>query len=193
MATAIQRATLIDVIWPSIQGVRKSIVALVFSGIIALMAQVAIPLPFTPVPITGQTFAVLLAGALLGPRYGALTIIFYLLEGASGLPFFAGGSSGWFHLWGPTGGYLMAYIPAAYVVGILAERGWDRRWGKALSMMMVGEAIILSLGALWLIRYVPADRVLMLGVIPFLPGDIIKGMLAATVLPSGWKILARWP
>ncbi|RMG51637.1 MAG: biotin transporter BioY [Acidobacteria bacterium] len=193
MATAIQRATLIDVIWPSIQGTRKLIVALVFSGIIALMAQVAIPLPFTPVPITGQTFAVLLAGALLGPRYGALTIVFYLLEGASGLPFFAGGSSGWFHLWGPTGGYLVAYIPAAYVVGILAERGWDRRWGKALLMMMVGEAIILSLGALWLIRYVPVDRVLMLGVIPFLPGDIVKGMLAAAVLPSGWKILARWP
>lgn len=192
MSTAVQQATLIEVVWPSIRGMRRLIVMLVFSGLIGLMAHVVIPLPFTPVPITGQTFAVLLTGALLGSRYGTLTILLYLVEGASGMPFFAGGSSGWLHLWGPTGGYLAAYIPAAYAVGTLAERGWDRHWGKALVMMMVGEAIILGSGALWLARYVPADRVLLLGVVPFLPGDMVKGMLAAALLPSGWKILARW-
>jgi biotin transport system substrate-specific component len=101
------------------------------SVFIALLAQVAIPLPFSPVPITGQTFAVLLVGVLLGSRRGGLGVLLYLLEGAAGLPFFAGGTAGLARLAGPTGGYLVGFVVAAIVVGLLAERGWDRRiWGQ---------------------------------------------------------------
>ena len=163
-----------------------------FSLLTALAAQVAIPLPWTPVPVTGQTFAVLLAGALLGSRLGALAMLAYLLEGASGLPFFAAGGSGLQRLlFSPTSGYLLAYPAAAFVVGLLAERGWDRRYLTAAAAMALGSILILLGGWAWLARFVSPAAAFEAGVAPFLVGDCIKIALAAAVLPSGWAILRK--
>jgi biotin transport system substrate-specific component len=192
MQIAAKTGTVTEVVFPSVQGMQKVVLAVLFSGLIGLSARLVIPLPLTPVPITGQTFAVLLTGALLGSRVGVLAVLFYLAEGCLGLPVFSAGARGLVHLAGPTGGYLMGFILAAYVVGRLAERGWDRRYSSALAMMLVGELVILALGVVVLARFIPADHVLMAGVWPFLPGDVLKAMLAAALLPTGWKALAKW-
>lgn len=163
-----------------------------FSLLTALAAQVAIPLPWTPVPITGQTFAVLLTGALLGSRLGALAMLAYLLEGASGLPFFASGGAGLQRLlFSPTSGYLLSYPAAAFVVGLLAERGWDRRFLTAAAAMAVGSIVILLSGWAWLARFLSPAQAWQTGVAPFLIGDVVKIALAAAVLPSGWALLKR--
>ena len=124
------------------------------SLLIAAAAQVAIPLPFTPVPLTGQTFGVLLTGMALGSRRGALAVALYVLEGAVGLPFFAGGAAGLAKLLGPTGGYLFAFPIAAFVAGLLAERGWDRKPLTTVLGMLLASLTIFIFGALWLSRFV---------------------------------------
>lgn len=167
----------------------EALLALGGSAFVALMARVSIPLPFSPVPITGQTFAVLLVGTLLGSVRGATALGLYLLWGALGLPVFAGGRGGIVHILGPTGGYLLGFVAAAYTVGLLAQRGWDRRpWTCALSMA-VGNALIYILGLPWLAGYVGPDKVLRLGLLPFIPGDLLKVLAAVIILPSGWKLL----
>lgn len=168
-------------------------VALVIGGslLIALCAQIAIPLPFSPVPITGQTLAVLLIGALLGSQRGGLCLLAYLVEGTAGLPVFAGGKAGLAHLLGPTGGYLVGFIAAAHITGLLAERGWDRRMGTTLLAMLLGNAAIYALGLLWLARFVGGERVLASGLLPFIPGDLLKLILGTMFLPSKWKLLGQ--
>ncbi len=161
---------------------------LAFSLFNALLAQISIPLPFTPVPITGQTFAVLLTGALLGSRLGVAAILAYLAEGSAGLPFFAGGAHGFAQVTGPTGGYLVGFLAAAFVVGWLAERGWVRDVPHAVAAMLAGEVAIYVFGLAWLSRYVPASQLLALGLTPFIPGDAIKLAAAAIVLPTGWRL-----
>ncbi len=163
-----------------------------FSLFVAASARIVIPLPFTPVPITGQTFAVLLTGMLLGSRRGALALLLYLAEGAAGLPVFAGGAGGAARFAGPTGGYLFAYPLAAGFVGLLAERGWERRpFGAALAMFL-GSLIILTLGTLWLSLFVGGlGTAFIQGMLPFLPGDVIKTALAAMLLPGGWALVRR--
>src|SRR5947209_1592682 len=161
-----------------------------FSLLTALSAQIVIPIG--PVPITGQTFAVLLTGALLGSRLGALAMIAYLIEGASGLPFFAAGGSGVARLlFSPTSGYLLSYPVAAFVVGLLAGRGWDRRFLTAAAAMGLGSLVILLSGWAWLARFTGAAFAWNVGVAPFLIGDLVKIVLAAAVLPSGWMLLRR--
>ena len=161
-----------------------------FSLLTALAAQVQIPLPWTPIPITGQTFAVLLTGALLGSRLGALAMMAYLIEGASGLPFFRGGNGGVHYLlFSPTAGYLLSYPAAAFVTGWLAERGWDRRFLTAAAAIGLGSIVILFSGWMWLARFMPATAAWHQGVQPFLLGDIVKITLAALALPGGWKLL----
>lgn len=157
----------------------------------ALMAQVAILLPFTPVPITGQTLAVLLIGATLGARRGALSMATYLAEGLAGLPVFAGGTAGIGRLLGPTGGYLVGFVVAAYVVGWLAERGWDRRPVTTAVAMVIGNGVIYVFGLPWLARFVGPAHVLPMGLFPFIPGDFLKVLLAAALLPSAWQIMRR--
>jgi biotin transport system substrate-specific component len=166
-------------------------ITLILGGslLIALSAQIAIPLPFSPVPITGQTLAVLLIGALLGSRRGGLSLLVYLIEGTSGLPVFAGGGAGPAHLAGPTGGYLVGFVAAAYVTGLLAERGWDRRIGTTLAAMLLGNAVLYAFGLVWLAAYVGIGRALPLGLYPFIVGDLAKLTLAALLLPSGWRML----
>jgi biotin transport system substrate-specific component len=161
------------------------------SLLLALCAQIFIPLWFTPVPITGQTLGVLLIGAALGSRRGALAIILYLIEGGSGLPFFAGGGSGWAAFSGPTGGYLIGFVAAAYVVGWLAERGWDRKFWTAAAAMLAAEFVIYLFGVPWLAYFVGPGDALPLGMFPFIPGDIVKLVIAALVLPSTWSLVGR--
>jgi biotin transport system substrate-specific component len=155
---------------------------------VGVAAQFEVKLPFTPVPITGQTFAVLLVGALLGARRGALALLTYLGEGALGLPVFAGGAAGAAHLLGPTGGYLLGFVPAAFVTGALAERGWDRRVGTTWAAMVLGSAMIFACGVPWLAQFVGWERALPAGLVPFLPGDVAKQVLAALALPGAWRL-----
>jgi biotin transport system substrate-specific component len=161
-----------------------------FSLFNALAAQFS--LNIGPIPITGQTFAVTLTGALLGSRLGALALVAYIVEGCCGLPFFANGASGIGVLLGPTGGYLVSFPAAAYITGAFAENGWDRQFWTAAAAMAIGSVLILLAGWSWLLvlRTSPLQA-LMAGVAPFIIGDIIKVVLAAAVLPTGWAILKR--
>ena len=170
---------------------RSAGLVIVFSLFIAAAAQFAIHIG--PIPITGQSFAVLLTGALLGPRLGAAAVIAYLIEGAAGLPFFAGGGSGIARFFGPTGGYLLAFPAAAYVTGAFAEHGWDKEYLSAVAAMAIGSAIILFGGWVWftVTTMTQPDVAFKLTVWPFLPGDAIKIALAAAVLPTGWALLKR--
>jgi biotin transport system substrate-specific component len=147
---------------------------------IGLVAQLEIRLPWTPVPITLQPLAVFLAGAALGSRRAAAAVGAYLVEGAAGLPFFAGGASGIAHLMGPTGGYLLGFLPAAFAIGFLAERGWDRSPWRAFASMFVQLA-----------AFVPREQLLHAGLYPFLLGDLLKMVAAALLLPAAWKLVER--
>lgn len=188
MTATTQRPTLLaEAIWPGAGLRRDAILILAGSLLLALTAQVAIPM--WPVPITGQTFGVLLVGALLGSRRGALSVLTYLAEGFIGLPVFAGGAAGIARLLGPTGGYLLGFVVAAFVVGWLSERGWDRRALTTAAAMVVGNFVIYSFGASWLTSFVGWERALAVGVVPFLIGDAVKIGLAALALPFGWRLL----
>jgi len=192
MNTSIARSeTLLEVALAPMDIVRQVGLVVGFSLLTALAAQVAIPIG--PIPITGQTFAVLLTGALLGSRLGALAIIAYLVEGASGLPFFAGGTGGLAHLVGPAGGYLIAFPAAAYVTGAFAEHDWDRQFFTAVLAILIGSLVIIFCGWGWfsLSTRTNALTAFRFTVLPFIPGDIIKIVLAAAVLPSGWVLLNR--
>jgi len=156
---------------------------------IALLAHVKIVLPFTPVPITGQTFAVLLIGALLGSKRGAATVMLYIAEGLLGLPFFAGGGAGLAYLFGATGGYLLGFVVSAYLVGKLCEGGMERHWRTALVPFLSGTLMIYFIGAIWLAVFVGWQNAFMLGVLPFILGDAIKVILAALVLPGLWRLI----
>jgi biotin transport system substrate-specific component len=182
---------MIEAVWLK-SGIGREI-ALVLGGslLIALSAQLQFVLPFSPVPITGQTFAVLLLGALYGSKRGPATVVTYLALGAVGLPVFAGGAFGIARLVGPTGGYLVGFVAAAFVVGLLSERGWDRKlWTTAVGMI-IGNGIIYVAGVLWLSRFVGWPAVLSTGVLPFLAGDALKIALATILLPAGWKLIGR--
>jgi len=192
MSTYAKAETLVGAVAAPLDWTRSALVVVGFSLLTAAAAQVVVPLPFTPVPLTGQTFAVLLTGALLGPRLGALAMLAYLLEGAAGLPFFRGGASGVAHFSGATAGYLFAFPAAAYVTGALAERGWDRRYLPAAAAMALGSFVILACGWAWLaLMFKGGAEAFRLGVAPFLPGDVLKVALAAAALPSGWALLRR--
>jgi biotin transport system substrate-specific component len=192
IATAdVAAATYADLIRPTERGAALAYDAsliVVGSMLIALAAQISIRLPFSPVPITGQTLAVLLIGALLGSRRGALSVVVYLVQGLVGLPVFASGAMGPAYLMGPTGGYLVGFIAAAYTTGRLAERGWDRDVISTSLAMLAGNAIIYVFGLVWLSVYV-GKQATALGLAPFVLGDVIKLTLAAILLPSGWKVL----
>ncbi|MGB7546341.1 MAG: biotin transporter BioY [Terracidiphilus sp.] len=173
---------------------RTAAVILAGSALLAACAHVALPLWFTPVPLTLQPFAVLLLGLLLSPRMAAATLCAYLGEGALGLPVFAPGpamAGGLLHLLGPTGGYLIAYPAAALLISFLWRRG-GRGFPMALAAAAAGDLVILAGGALWLtaLTHAPARTVLSLGVLPFLPGDALK-VAAAAALAAAFQRLRR--
>ncbi len=156
---------------------------------LALAAQVRVVLPFTPVPVTGQTFGVLLAAALLPPGEAVMAMALYVLAGTLGLPVFTGSGGGWSYLLGPTGGYLLGFIAAA---GLLAAV--RSRWPQALQgwrlwpALALGNLAIYALGLPWLAVFVGWERVLALGFLPFLPGDLLKLLLAGLTVQT----LQRW-
>ncbi len=169
---------------------RDLILIILGSLFVAALAQVEIPLPFTPVPITGQTFGVLLVGAALGSKRGAASLTLYLAEGALGLPFFAGGAHGLSVLTGATAGYLLGFIGAAYVIGRLAEKGMERSVRTSFIPFLAGTVIIYACGVAWLaVMLGSLSQAVTFGLIPFLIGDIIKLFAAALVLPAAWKLV----
>ena len=186
-----QPDTLIGAALAPLDWTRSVSLVFAFSLLVALSAQIIIPVG--PVPITAQTFAVLLTGALLGSRLGAMAIIVYLMEGAVGLPFFSAGRSGLLHLLGPTGGYLIAFPAAAFITGAFAEHGWDKRFPTAVAAMGIGSLVIMLSGWAWfaLVTNTPLSVAFQITVLQFIPGDIIKIVLAAALLPTGWKLLNR--
>ena len=179
-------------IWRPFEKTRACLydISLILGGslLIALSAQIAVG---WPVPFTMQTFAVLMVGALFGSRRGSLAVLVYLIEGASGLPVFSFGRGGPAVLFGPTGGYLFGFIAAAFVTGLLAQKGWDRRVVTTTIAMLAGNVLIHIFGLLWLSLLVGFRNALTTGVYPFIVGDIVKITLAAALLPSGWKLFAK--
>lgn len=188
--------TLLDLIDRS--RARDAIAVVGFALFTALAAQISIPLGFTPVPITGQTFAVLLAGGVLGARRGALSMGLYVALGAIGLPFYADGDGGWTAATGATAGYLVGFVVAAAVVGLMAERGQDRTLATSLPAFLAGSLVIYAIGASWLaydlglpLTAGPGEpSAIAFGVAPFLVGDVAKALLAGAILPAAW-ILAE--
>lgn len=164
-----------------------------FALLTAFAAQIVIPVPGTPVPITGQTFAVLLAGAALGARAGAGSQLIYWMMGAAGLPFYAEANGGWSVATGATGGYLFGFVVAAAAIGYLAERGQDRKVSTAVPAFLAGNAIIYLFGVPWLIIAVPAidtlTAALVAGFVPFVVGDLVKIVAAGLLLPAAWKLV----
>jgi biotin transport system substrate-specific component len=178
-------AVLADLIPASI--LRDIVLVLVGAGFVGALAQVTIHLSFTPVPITGQTLGVLVAGCALGWRRAAASMAVYLLLGYAGLPWFLGHTSGW---QGPSMGYIFGFVLAGGACGWLAEHGADRRVWRALPVMLVGEVIVFFVGVLWLALdlHVDAGKAISLGLTPFLAGEAIKTAIAAGLLPAAWRL-----
>ncbi|MDE2791131.1 MAG: biotin transporter BioY [Paracoccaceae bacterium] len=185
------RPTLAQSLWKGGDARWKSLLLAVM-GSLALWVSAKIQVPFYPVPITMQTFVVLVVGMAFGWRLGAATVLLYLAEGAVGLPVFAGTPErgiGLAYMTGPTGGYLLGFLLGAIVVGWLGQRGWDRRFTTTLAAMLLGTAVIYPPGLIWLGMAIGWDKpVLDLGLWPFLPGDAFKIVLAALVLPTLWRL-----
>jgi len=163
------------------------------AGLIAASAQVSIALPFTPVPITGQTFAVLLVGASLGTVRGASSALLYVLIGIAGAPVYADGAHGWAQITSASGGYLVGFILAATLTGRLAEQRWDRRFSSALGAILTGNVIIFLVGLPWLavVLDTSLEKTLEYGLYPFIPGEILKLYLAAALLPTAWRFVTK--
>ncbi len=188
MSSIARPLTLADIAVPRSSAVSDVILVLVASLVTALAAQAEIRLPWTPVPITGQSFAVLLSGLVLGSRRALLAQMLYLSYGAAGLPVFSGGGAGLVQFMGPAGGYLVGFPFAALVTGLLAERGWDRKPHTMFAAMLLGSAVIFALGLAQLSRFMPSEGLLAAGLLPFIPGDLIKSALAAGVFPLVWRM-----
>jgi biotin transport system substrate-specific component len=160
----------------------KLILAFVGSIILALLAQLRIPVPFSPVPITGQTFGVLLIGGILGSQIGIMSIILYLLEGISGLPVFAGIGAGPAYLLGPTGGYLLGFIPAAFITGLIIENLNEVKLYKTFTATFIGTALIFIFGLSWLGIQIGWTNVLQIGLFPYIPGAVLKIIIASILI-----------
>jgi biotin transport system substrate-specific component len=193
-AAAHSPGVLVDALLPGATRAQNALLVVAGSLFVALCAQVSLPLPFSPVPVTGQTFAVLLLGATLGARRSAAALLLYLAEGALGLPVFApGGLPGLVRLVGPTGGYLLAFPIAAFLLGWMMER-LPLRWAVWLAAAFACELFILLAGTAWLRLMVPLpgwSEAAQLGLLPFLPGSLVKVLLVSACLPASWWAAAR--
>ena len=166
-------------------------ILLVLGGVVflSLMAQVMIPLPYTPVPITLGTFGVTLMALLYGRKLGTATILSYVAAGSFGAPVFAGAKAG--SLFSPTGGYILGYIAAALILGFLSDKGIAKSYVKTFLSLLLASAVILVLGALVLILFVPSKNIFMIGVLPFIPGDMLKAVAATLLFPRLWKFIKK--
>ncbi|MEZ5359052.1 MAG: biotin transporter BioY [Candidatus Zixiibacteriota bacterium] len=169
---------------------RQMVYMLAFNAMLVLSAYVQFPLPFSPVPVTAQTMAVLACGLFLGPTRGALTVIAYLIEGIMGLPVFAGGAAGMARLLGPTGGFLIGFVAAAYIVGLLSAKTQTMGYGKLTAVLSLGTAVIFIPGLAVLSLFAPQGSLLTMGLYPFLPGAAVKVVLMSTAL-SAYKRIRR--
>ncbi len=187
----LDRRVLADLV-PSF-AVRDAILVVAYAGLVGLLAQVVIVLPFTPVPITGQTFGVLLGGMALGWRRALAGMVLYVAVGLAGVHWFAQGEGGFGILSAPSFGYLVGFVLAAGILGRLAEMGLDRNPLFTLASMVAGNAIIYFFGVTWLMNaiHVGLGTAIALGLTPFLLGDAIKALLAAGLLPGAWKLAGR--
>jgi len=188
--------TLLDILTPeSLKGGASWVrgVTVVLVGSLLLTASAKLSIPFFPVPMTLQTLVVLCLGMVLGPRLGAAAVLAYLAQGAMGLPVFAGTPEkgiGIAYMLQHTGGYLIGFVVAAFVVGLLAQRRWDRSMVTTVAAMLIGNAIIYAFGLFWLGSLIGWDKpVIALGMTPYLLGDFAKILIAAALLPTLWKTL----
>jgi biotin transport system substrate-specific component len=173
-------------LWPRTGLGRDAVLAVIGALVVAAAAQVNVPM--VPVPMTLQTLAVLVIGAAYGARLGAATLGLYALQGAVGLPVFAGFQSG---IMLASFGYVLGFIAAAFVTGFLAERGWDRSPVRMFAAMLLGAAVLYVPGLIWLSAWTGAERAIELGLLPFIAGDLVKAGIAALGLPAAWALLAR--
>lgn len=189
LVTAQRSPTLISIWWPGRKiGLARAAI-LVFTGSLLLWASAKAEVPFWPVPLTLQTLAVLLLGTAYGGRLAAATVLLYLAEGALGLPVFAGTPErgiGVAYMMGPTGGYLIGFLLAAVVVGLLAERGAARGYVSAGLSFLLGVVLIYVPGVLWLAAMIGFEKAVRLGLFPFLLGDLVKIGLGTALFPLLW-------
>ena len=192
-AQTLQYPSLVNVIWDKPSWTRNLI--LLASGVVLLTVSAKLKIPFYPVPMTMQTFMVLVIGMAFGWRLGAATLFAYLAAGAMGLPVFAGTPEkglGLVYMTGPTGGYLLGFLLGAIATGFLAERGWDRRASTTFLAMLVGNIIIYVPGLMWLGAVLGWEKpIVEWGLTPFLLGDLAKIALAMLVMPAAWKLVGR--
>ena len=192
MQTQERAITLVDAILPRVTVTRDILLVISFAAVTALCAKVSFHVGL--VPVTGQTFAVLLAGALLGSKRGAMSQVTYLAIGAVGMPFWFAPTTapGVAAFAGPTAGYLVGFVPAAFAVGFLVERGWDRRvWTMAISLLL-GLGFIYALGLSWLAHFMTSPAVLLTeGLYKFLPGEAVKLAMLSGAMPLGWALMNR--
>ena len=180
-------AMLANIMAPSTATSALTKAALVVLGSLLLAVSAQFKIPLYPVPVTGQTFVVLLIGMTYGPRLGGITMAAYLFEGAIGLPVFAGGAAGMAVLLGPTGGYLFGFLLAAVAMGYLAERGMGRSVVSTVIAMVIGNMVIYLCGASWLAGFIGFGKAMAAGVLPFLYGDALKLAVAAGLMPLAWR------
>jgi biotin transport system substrate-specific component len=185
--------TLTNTVLPRSSAITKAL--LITGGAIFLgaLAQIAIPVPGSPVPVTGQTLGVLLLATAYGANMGAATFALYLAIGFAGAPVFAGHGHGIERLVGPTGGYLVGMLISSWVLGALAGRKWDQKLLSAITTMLIGDLIIFSFGLIWLHQYTGKDWAwtFSAGLTPFIFGEVLKIAIAGTSLPTVWKFVAR--
>lgn len=186
-------ATLRLAVFPRSRALTDVLLVSLGAGLIAASAQLSLTLPFTPVPVTGQTFSVLLVGAALGTARGGASALLYVALGIAGAPVYADGAGGWSALAGASGGYLVAFPLASALTGFLAERRWDRRFSSAIGAMLTGNVVIYLVGLPWLAvdLHTGLERTLELGLYPFVPGDTLKLYLGAALLPVAWRYAGR--
>jgi biotin transport system substrate-specific component len=190
-------STLVGLLWPSQAGdrlgaLRAAILMVAGTALLTLSAKVQVP--FYPVPMTMQTLVVLVLGAAYGWRLGGATVALYLLEGAAGLPVFAGTPptvAGLAYLAGPTGGFLLGFVAAAMLTGWMAERGWDRSLLRVVVMMTLGHAAIFAFGLAWLTTLMPLAKAWAVGAAPFVAATLLKTALAVAMMQAAWTVAAR--
>jgi biotin transport system substrate-specific component len=190
-------STLAGQLWPAGQGTRSAAVRaviLMLAGSALLTLSAKIQVPFWPVPMTMQTLVVLMIGAAYGWRLGGTTVLLYLVEGAVGLPVFAGTPErglGVPYMMGPTGGFLAGFLAAAVATGWLAERGWDRPLWRLFVSMAIGHLVIFAFGLGWLAALVGWSKAWAGGAAPFVAATLLKTALAAALMQAGWTFARR--
>ena len=187
------KSNLIDFIIYEYEISRLQDALIILSGVVGMMllSKLSFYLPFTPVPITAQSFGILLIGASFGMKRAFLSSLTYVGAGIFGLPVFSGGKFGLIAITGPTGGYIIGFIVAATIMGLFGDNQKDRKFISSILSFLVGHLIIFSFGLLWLLNFVPIEKVFISGLYPFIPGMVIKTLLAGIISPLIWNMLNK--